>query len=80
MSEAIQLECQIVNAEGQIKQGDTIRIVGKNVLDDQYAKAHEVLNIGGSEEILIDKKRNRFFNTKMLLEGESWAKQVAILP
>jgi uncharacterized protein with PIN domain len=68
----------IVTAEGQIKQGDTLRIVGKNTLYDQEVTAKEIITTCGNEEVIINKKKNRYFITKLLLNGNSWAKQVVI--
>ena len=71
---------QIITGEGQLKKGDKIQIVGKSMMDDQRTTVKEVIHIDGNEEIIIDKRRNRYFITKMLITGESWAKQVCLLP
>ncbi len=69
---------KIVTAEGQIKKRDRLQIVGKSTLDDQIATVKEVIIVNGKEEIIIDKKKNRYFITSVLLDGRSWAKQVCI--
>lgn len=69
----------IVTREGQIKKGDKLQIIGKNILNDQVVTAKEILTINGNEEVIINKKLNRYFITKLLIEGNSWAKQVYIL-
>lgn len=69
---------QIVTGEGQLKVGDKIRIVGKSIKDDQRTTVKEIITVDGNEEVIINKRRNYYFNTKMLVSGKSWAKQVAI--
>ncbi len=67
---------KIVTAEGQLKKGDKITIIGRSISDDQNTTIKEVIDVDGNEEIIINKKRNRYFITNMLLSGDSWAKQV----
>lgn len=71
---------QIVTAEGQIKKGDKLRIVGKNTKDDQVTFVDDVIDNNGSEEVILCQKNNYYFITKMLIDGLSWAKQVCIMP
>jgi len=70
---------QIVTKEGQIKKGDKLKIVGKSTSDDQCVTAKEILTIDGNEEVIINKKLNRYFITKLLISGKSWAKQVCLV-
>lgn len=67
---------QIVTAEGQLKVGDEITIIGKSTKDDQKTTVKEIIEANGNEEVIINKKYNKYFITKMLVSGESWAKQV----
>ncbi len=69
---------QIVTAEGQIKVGDEITIIGKSTKDDQKTTVKEVIKVDGNEEVIINKKHNKYFITKMLVSGESRAKQFQI--
>jgi hypothetical protein len=69
---------QIVTAEGQLKVGDKIVIVGKSTSDDQKTTVKDVIEVNGKEEIIINKRQNKYFITHMLLSGDSWAKQVQI--
>jgi len=69
---------RVVTAEGQLKVGDKITIVGRSTKDDQKTTVKEVIKVDGKEEIIINKKYNRYFITRMLLSGDSWAKQVQI--
>lgn len=69
----------IVTSEGQINKGDTLRIVGKSTSDNQEVTAKEIIIIDGREEVIINKKLNRYFITRLLVEGKSWAKQVCVL-
>ena len=69
----------IVTGEGQVQKGDTLQIVGKNTLDDQITMVKEVITVCGNEEVIINKRKNYYFITKLLAEGKSWAKQVQII-
>lgn len=67
-----------LTAQGQLKKGDEIIIVGKSPKNDQRATVKLVFDNEGSEEIIIDRERNRYFITSMVVSGESWAQQVLI--
>ncbi len=69
---------EIVTREGQLKKGDKITIVGKSTSDDQNTTVKDVIEVDGNEEIIINKRQNKYFITHMLLSGDSWAKQVQI--
>lgn len=69
---------QLVTTEGQLKVGDKITIIGKSTSDDQKTTVKDVIEVNGCEEIIINKKQNKYFITHMLLSGGSWAKQVQI--
>jgi hypothetical protein len=69
----------IVSAEGQLKAGDKIIIIGKSTSDDQKTTVKEVIKVNGNEEIIINKKQNKYFITNMLISGQSWAKQVQVI-
>ena len=69
---------KIVTAEGQLKAGDKITIIGKSTKDDQKTTVKDVIKVNGKEEIIINKKQNKYFITHMLVSGQSWAKQVQI--
>ncbi len=70
----------IVTAEGQIKKGDKLKVIGKSDKDDQQVTAKEILMINGKEEVILNIKMNYYFITDMLIKGNSWAKQVYICP
>lgn len=70
--------CIPVTKEGQLKAGNKIIIQGKSERDSQFAKVVEVLNVDGSEEILINRKKNRYFITELLVNGSSWAEFVQV--
>ncbi|EIU6870660.1 hypothetical protein L5169_004797 [Vibrio parahaemolyticus] len=70
--------CIPVSKVGQLKVGDKIIIQGKSERDSQFAKVKDVLNVDGREEIIINRKKNRYFITDMLIEGGSWAKFVQV--
>ena len=46
-----------LTAQGQLKNGDEIIIVGKSPKDDQRAVVKLVFDNEGSEEIIIDRKK-----------------------
>ena len=63
---------------GQIQQNDMLIL--NTVRGVMIAKAMLRTNsYDGEEEIVIDAKNNKFFNTVMALAGTSWAKNVLIL-
>ena len=67
-----------LTAQGQLKDGDKIIIIGKSPKDDQKAKVKLVFDNEGVEEIIIDRKKNRYFITHMVISGDSWAQTVLI--
>ena len=69
---------KIVTGEGQLKEGDKITIVGKSISDDQRTTVKDVIKVNDKEEIIINKRQNKYFITHMLVSGDSWAKQVQI--
>ena len=69
----------VITKEGQLKKGDKIAIIGKSPSDNQYTTVKDVIEVNGCEEIIINKKRNSYFITHMLVAGCSWAKQVQII-
>lgn len=69
---------KMVTAKGQVKIGDRLFIAGKNKLCDCIVTVEKVIDCDG-EEVIFDIENNRFFNTDMMLAGESWALNVQIL-
>ena len=61
--------------EGQIKAGDTIKIIGKSERDSQITTVDVVIN-DHQEEVIINRKENKYFITDMVINGTSWAKEV----
>lgn len=62
-----------------IKEGDTICVTG-DILNSEPFKVQMVkVSETDGTEIIIDKKRNRYFNLGMYLEGKSWVKDVIII-
>lgn len=63
---------------GQIKVNDSVfcEFEGKK----QKYRAKEVLNAGTEEEeVLLNKKKNLYFITRMAIDGSSWAKNVSFV-
>jgi hypothetical protein len=68
-----------LSAEGQIKVGNILKITGKNSKDSYKSiKVKEVIDNGDGEEIIINKKKNRYFMTRLYLSGASWCKSVEV--
>lgn len=73
---------KIVKA-GQIKVGDTLMIETKEGVI-RPAKALDIVRPGvtdnsDGEEIIIDRGRNVYFITSLLVEGSSWVKEAQIV-
>jgi len=72
------MKLEKVEALGQIKKGNVI------LIDDGYSvqphKACEVkISEQDGEEVIISKRRNKFFNVEMYLDGHSWVKDVRVV-
>ena len=66
-----------IDGSGQLKVGDKIMIIGKNPKDSYpQITVKKVIFNGDDEEIIINKSKNYYFITKMMVEGKSWAKEV----
>ena len=65
--------------EGQLVKGDRITIIGKSQKDTHKTTVKEIVkNERGGEEIIINKKQNKYFITSMVLSGDSWVDKVFI--
>ena len=65
--------------EGQLAKGDKVTIIGKSQKDSQKTTVKEIIkNEKGGEEIIINKKQNKYFITSMVLSGDSWVDKVFI--
>lgn len=65
-----------LTAEGQLAPGDKIQIIGKSERDSQTITVKEVITVNGREEVIINKRQNRYFITCKVLDGSSWAQSV----
>ena len=65
-----------LTAEGQLTKGDKIKIIGKSERDSQTVTVKDVITVNGREEVIINKKRNFYFVTSMVIAGKSWAKSI----
>lgn len=68
-----------VRAAGQVRAGDKLRIYDAQG-EIKHFRVHEVLNPGDPklEEIIVNRRRNFYFITRMLLDRTSWAKRALI--
>ncbi len=73
------MQLKDVKAIDDIKQGDTLIITGDTLLCEPV-KA-QIIKVSQSDgvEVIFDKKRNKFFNLGMYLDGKSWVREVKIL-
>ncbi|HTH58285.1 MAG TPA: hypothetical protein VL728_19700 [Cyclobacteriaceae bacterium] len=68
-----------VKTNTDIKQGDTLIITG-DVYFNEPVKAQIVkTSVQDGTEIVIDKRRNCFFNLDMYMHGKSWVKEIKIV-
>lgn len=68
---------QVINNFGQLKKGDLI-IIEMNCGKIKAKKVKEVINPNTeNEEVIYNMKRNYYFLTKMLLDGNSFVKNVS---
>jgi|GEM_PF-1130632 len=68
-----------LSAPGQIKPLDLVVVEYKGTQTPFFAE--EVLNPGTSkEEVIVDSRHNKYFITSMAISGESWAKNVVVIP
>jgi hypothetical protein len=73
------MELREVKTITDIKQGDTLIVTG-DTLKHESVKAQIVkVTPNDGTEIIIDKKKNRFFNLGMYLEGKSWVKELKVI-
>lgn len=72
------MEIKKVTELGQIKKGDTILITG-DIYKNEPFKALEIIERTKFTEVIIDKKKNKYFNVDMYLAGCSWVKEVNLI-
>ena len=58
-----------VTKEGQIKEGDSLRIYSSRFEKFFNCTAKLVIKCNGNEEVIIDRKNNKYFITKCVLEN-----------
>jgi len=68
-----------VSREGLLGKGDKIKIVGRSEKDSQEVTVKSVINVNGKEEVIINKNKNKYFITSMVISGESWVHSVLIV-
>lgn len=73
------MELKEVKALTDIKQGDTLIVTG-DTLKNEPVKA-QIVKVSHSDgtEVIIDRKKNRYFNLGMYLKGESWVKELKVV-
>lgn len=73
------MELKEVKTITDIKQGDTLIITGDNYINEPFKAQIVKVSQNDGTEIIINKKKNRFFNLGMYLEGRSWVKECKIV-
>jgi len=71
------MEIEKVVRLDQIRKGDALLISDGDSITPARALRVKVTEADGTE-VIIDEKRNKFFNVGMYLESRSWAKDVCI--
>ena len=67
-----------VTTKEDIKKGDLILIDNGSGVQAETVKTVLENSLDGVE-IIIDKKKNKYFNLKMYLSGESWVKELFVV-
>ena len=73
------MKLKTVNKITDIKAGDTIIITGDSLKNESVKVQMVKVSDNDGTEIIFDKRKNRYFNLGMYLEGKSWVKEVKIL-
>lgn len=69
------MKLEKITGEGMLEEGDLVLISRAN--DEIYSNTvKEVLVINGNEEVVLTRKSNKYFITSLMINGESWAKDV----
>jgi hypothetical protein len=65
----------------QLERGIKLRIVGRSERDSYGSvSVKKLIEMStGDLEVLINRKRNRYFSLSLYLNGKSWAKEVYVL-
>jgi hypothetical protein len=71
------MENNQVTKAGQLKKGDKIKIIAKSQKDNyESITVKKVIETDYGEEIILNLRRNYYYVTRMMLDGESWAVKV----
>lgn len=72
------MQIEQVTKVDQIKEGDLLLISDGNEITHAKAQKVKVTDHDGTE-VIFDKRKNKYFNVGMYLNGESWVKDVCIV-
>ena len=73
------IELKEVKTISDINQGDTIIVTGGGLKNEPFKVEIVKVSPNDGVEIILDKKRNRFFNLGLYLEGKSWIKELNVI-
>lgn len=73
------MELKKVENITDIKKGDTIIITGDSLVKETFKVQMVKISDSDGTEIIIDKKKNRYFNLNMYLENTSWVIECYII-
>lgn len=62
-----------------IKQGYMLIVTGDTLINEPVKAQKVKVSESDGTEVIIDKRRNRFFNLGMYLKGQSWVKEVKVI-
>lgn len=73
------MNLKTVETIDDIKQGDMLVVTGDTLMNEPVKAQIVKVSDGDGTEVIIDKRRNRFFNLGMYLRGQSWVKEVKVI-
>ena len=73
------MELKDVTKITDIQTGDTVIVTGDMLVNTAIKVEHIKVSGDDGTEIILNKRKNQFFNLGMYLEGKSWVKECKIL-
>lgn len=68
------MELKKVKSIADIKKGDTVIITGEDFVNEPFK-----VSLIKNNEIILDSKKNVYFNIAMYFCGQSWVKDVGVI-
>ena len=70
------MKMRSINLIDDIQEGDQLLITGDCYVCEPFKAELVKVSENDGTEVIIDRKRNAFFNVGMYLKGKSWVKEV----